>query len=128
MIQKSIFGEDHADVATSYSNLATVYSRLGEYNQAKELHEKALMIRKSIFGEDHADVATSYSNLATVYSRLGKYNQAKELHEKALMMLKRFSVKIMPTLPRVITTRQPQSALRRRTRKARQKISVWFVE
>ena len=39
-------------------NVASVYNRLGEYNQAKELHEKALMIRKKIFSEDHAAVAT----------------------------------------------------------------------
>ena len=43
-----------------------MYDILGEYNQAKELHEKALIIRKKIFGEDHADVATSYNNLASV--------------------------------------------------------------
>ena len=45
---------------------------LGEYNQAKELHEKALTIRKKIFGEDHTDVATSYKNLASVYYRQGE--------------------------------------------------------
>ena len=61
---------------------------LGEYNQAKELHEKALIIRKKSFGEDHADVASSYNILALVYERLGEYNQAKELHEKALMIMK----------------------------------------
>ncbi|CAH3103920.1 unnamed protein product, partial [Porites lobata] len=84
-----IFGEDHADVATSYNNLAVVYFNLKEYNQAKELHEKALMISKKIFGEDHADVATSYNNLAAVYDNLKEYNQAKELHEKALMISKK---------------------------------------
>ena len=88
MIYKTILGEDHADVATSYNNLASVYDRLGEYNQAKELHEKALTIFKKIFGEDHADVATSYNNLASVYEYLGEYNQAKELREKALMICK----------------------------------------
>ena len=86
IIRKKIFGEDHADVATSYNNLALVYERLGEYNQAKELHEKALIIRKKIFGEDHADVATSYNNLALVYNSLGEYSQARELHEKALVI------------------------------------------
>ena len=65
-IYKKIFGEDHADVATSYNNLASVYNSLGEYNEAKELYEKALTICKKIFGEDHADVATSYNNLASV--------------------------------------------------------------
>ena len=88
--------------------MAVVYDTLGEYNQAKELHEKVLTIRKKIFGGDHADVATSYNNLAlvyqqlgdhadvaisynnlvSVYSCLGQYNQAKELYEKALTIRK----------------------------------------
>ena len=54
MIRKKIFGEDYADVATSYNNLASVYYSLGEYNQAKELLEKALVICKKTFGKDHA--------------------------------------------------------------------------
>ncbi|CAH3158396.1 unnamed protein product [Porites evermanni] len=68
-----------------------VYNSLGEYNQAKEHHKKALMISKktSSFGEDHSNVATSYHNLASVYDGLGEYNQAKELHEKALMISKK---------------------------------------
>ncbi|CAH3192364.1 unnamed protein product [Porites evermanni] len=89
ILRKKIFGEDHADVATSYDNLALVCKRLGEYNQAKELHEKALIISKKIFGEDHADVATSYNNLALVCNTLGEYNQAKELHQKALTIHKK---------------------------------------
>ena len=44
MIRKKSFSEDHADVATSYNNYSSVYYNLKEYNQAKELHEKALMI------------------------------------------------------------------------------------
>ena len=66
-----------------------VYNSLGEYNQAKELHEKALMIRKKIFCEDHADVGESYNDLALVCSSLGEYNQAKELHVKALTIRKK---------------------------------------
>ena len=67
-----------------------MYHSLGEYNQAKELHEKALIIRKKIFGEDRADVATSYNNLALVYQLLGEDDQAKEVYEKALIICKRF--------------------------------------
>ena len=65
-----------------------MYNRLGEYNQAKDLHEKALKIRKKIFGEGHADLAASYNNLALVYYSLGEYNQSKELQEKALTIRK----------------------------------------
>ena len=90
MIRKKIFGEDHADIASTYNKLATVYSSLGEYNQAKGLHEKALVICKKIYGEDHAEVATSYDNLASVYNRLGDFNQAKEMSEKAGMIRKEF--------------------------------------
>ena len=61
-----------------------LYESLGEYNQAKELQEKALTIYEKIFGEDHAHVATSYKNLASVYNSLGEHNQGKELCEKAL--------------------------------------------
>ena len=87
-IQRNIFGESHADVATSYNDLGAVYMDIGEYNQAKELHAKALMIRKKIFGEEHAHVATSYSHLGEVYRNIGECNEAKELYEKALIINK----------------------------------------
>ena len=41
-----------------------MYYNLKEYNQAKELHEKALMIGKQIFGEDHKYVERIRSELA----------------------------------------------------------------
>ena len=43
-----------------------MYDRLGEYNQAKELHEKALTIRKKVFGEDYVYAETVRSQLALV--------------------------------------------------------------
>ena len=55
-----------------------MYESLGEYSQAKQLHEKVLMIRRKIFGEDHADTATSYNNLASVHDSLGEYSQDKK--------------------------------------------------
>ena len=59
-----------------------VFSDLGQYNQAKEYHEKSLAIKKEIYGEHHGDIAGSYSNLGLVYSALGQYNQAKEYQQK----------------------------------------------
>ena len=64
MIRKKGFGEDHADVATSYNDLVVVYKRLGEYNLAKELHEKALRIYEKIFVDDHLYVERVRNNLA----------------------------------------------------------------
>ena len=62
---------------------------LGQYNEAKEHYEKAVIIRKKIFGEEHADVAASYNNLGIVYQDLGQYNEAKEYYEKALIIKKK---------------------------------------
>ena len=86
MLKKKIFGEDHADVATSYNNLALVYERLGEYNQAKELHEKALTIRKQIFGEDHKYVERIRSELALVNKHLVS-SRAEDRREKACCLI-----------------------------------------
>ena len=85
----SIYGEEHAAVATSYNNLGNVYRDLGQYNEAKEYQEKALVVYKKICGEEHAAVATSYGNLGTVYYDLGQYNEAKEYQEKALVIRKK---------------------------------------
>ena len=69
--------------------MGVVYQHLGQYNEAKEYYEKALIIKKKIFGEEHADVAASYNNLGIVYRHLGQYNEAKEYHQKALMIKKK---------------------------------------
>ena len=74
-LEKKIYDEHHGDLAQSYNNLGTVYSHLGQYNQAKEHFEKSLAIRKEIYGEHHGAVATSYNNPGTVNSDLGQYNR-----------------------------------------------------
>ena len=94
-ILKNIFGEEYADVATSYNNLASVYHGLGDYNQAKELHEKALTICKNIFGEDHADVARSYNNLASVYDSWENTIKPKNFTRKRRGFGKTYLAKIM---------------------------------
>ena len=69
--------------------MGIVYQDLGQYNEAKEYYEKALIIRKKIFGEEHADVAASYNNLGSFYQDLGQYNKAKEYYKKALIIRKK---------------------------------------
>ena len=77
---------DHADVAISYNNLVSVYSCLGQYNQAKELYEKALTIRKQIFCEDHKYVERILSELALVDKHLVS-SGAEDRHEKACCLI-----------------------------------------
>ena len=45
-MRKKIFGDEDANVVSSYNNVGVVYLDLGQYNEAKEYHEKALIIKK----------------------------------------------------------------------------------
>ena len=82
------FKEDKLLRANIYSIQGKVYRDLGQYSEAKEYYEKALIIRKEVYGEKHGDVAASYNNLGAVYSDLGQYSEAKEYYEKALIITK----------------------------------------
>ena len=83
------FKDDKLLKANTYNIQGNVYRNLGQYSEAKEYHEKALIIRKEIFGEHHAKVAESYNNLGTVYGDLGQYSEARENYEKALIIIKK---------------------------------------
>ena len=63
-----------------------MYKRLGEYNQAKELHKKALTIWKQIFGEDHKYVERIRSELALVNRHLVS-SRAVDRREKACCLI-----------------------------------------
>ena len=84
-----VFGAEHPDTVTSYSNLASVYDRQGKYHKAEELYERSLYIREKVLGTEHPDTAMSYSSLASVYERQGKYRKAEELKEKSLRIQER---------------------------------------
>ena len=84
MITKEI--GDRPGEAFCYGNLGTVYRSLGEYAEAKEYLEKALVITKEI--SDKPGEAFCYGNLGTVYDSLGEYAEAKEYNEKALVITK----------------------------------------
>ena len=63
-------GPDHADVARSLNNLASLYQTQGQYARAEPLYQRALAISEKALGPDHPDVATSLNNLASL-CRLG---------------------------------------------------------
>lgn len=78
-----VFGENHANTATGYDNLAGLYMRYGDYEKTEELYKKSLQIRKNVFGEFHLTISDSYHNLAEVYAKARKFKQAFEMAEKS---------------------------------------------
>ena len=67
------FGENHPEVASTYSNMAIVCSDGGDgLDRALEYHKKSLSIRVNCLGENHPGVTDSYHNIADVYSDQGE--------------------------------------------------------
>ena len=77
-----VFGDK--DVVNAYGFIGTVHHSLGDLQQAKEYHNRALTIGLNKFGPEHVDVAESYNNLGSVHHDLGDLQQAKECHNCAL--------------------------------------------
>ncbi|XP_073228061.1 uncharacterized protein [Porites lutea] len=77
-------GAEHVSVATSYSNLASIYHELGDLEQAKEYQQRALAIKLKKLGAEHVSVATSYGNLASTNRALGDLEQAKEYQQRGI--------------------------------------------
>ena len=61
---------------TLYGNLGVLFRSLGEYQKAKEYHEKALAIATQI--GDRKEEGKLYGNLGLVFRSLGEYQKAKE--------------------------------------------------
>ncbi len=83
-LRLELFGENHADVATSYSNVGSAYGGLGQHNKALEYKQKALDLRLDLFGESHVDVTGSYHNIGCSYYDLRQYDQALKYQQTSL--------------------------------------------
>ena len=77
-----VFGDK--EVINAYGFIGTVYHSLGDLQQAKEYHNRALTIGLKTFGPEHVDLAESYNNLGSVHYGLGDLQQSKECHDRAL--------------------------------------------
>lgn len=74
-------GENNPDAAKSYSLLGWILGDLEQYDQALEVHKKALQIRIACYTEIHPNTARSYAHIAWCYEKLGDFEKTKEFYE-----------------------------------------------
>ena len=67
----------HFDVGTSYDNLGVVCKDVGDLEEAKDYHRRALEINIKALGPTHVKVAGSYNILGNVYQDVDELEQAK---------------------------------------------------
>ena len=95
------FPPEHPIVLASLSNLASLYFRLGTYDQAEPLFQQVLDIKEKTLGPEHPDLATWLNNLAGLYQSQGKYEAAEPLYIRALAIQERT---LSPDHPGLATT------------------------
>ncbi|MBD2255722.1 tetratricopeptide repeat protein, partial [Nostoc parmelioides] len=86
-ITKQRLGEEHPNVATSLTSLATLYKDQGVYHEAELSYKKALELQRKLLGEEHPNVANSLNGLAELYREQKLYDKAEPLYQKALEIL-----------------------------------------
>jgi serine/threonine-protein kinase len=70
--------------ASLLGSLGLVLSAKGEFEAARELHERALAIEERAFGAEHRRVAVALGNLANALAEQGQYAAARVHYERAL--------------------------------------------
>lgn len=92
-IRESTPGAKISDIAYSYHNIGTAYQKMGQFERAKEYHEKALEIRKERlnYPDYHPDVSASLAHIGNDYLGMGDFRNAKIQYDKTLeIRLKQF--------------------------------------
>jgi len=80
----SAYGIFSSSSLLSQIQLATFYTRLGQYEEAESQYLKALWISETAFGLNHPKTAAVLNNLSVVYDRQGRFKEAKRTQELAL--------------------------------------------
>lgn len=82
--REKALGPDHADTATSLTNLGLLYVKERAFARAEPLLARALAIRTRILGPDDPLTALSLNNLAWLSFNQGRDAKAEPLYRRAL--------------------------------------------
>ena len=83
-VRRRIFGDVHADVATTLDNLGQLMRYRTRYAEAVPMHHEALSIRRAVFGPRHAAPANSLNNLGLALLQWGRPHEAEPFIREGL--------------------------------------------
>lgn len=84
-----LYGENHAEIATSYDNLGGIFVKLEQLDSAYYYHRKGLLIRQQLFpGKDNIKVMISTNNLIQVFVKSGQQDSARKYLNEAFILAK----------------------------------------
>lgn len=80
----SHFGEDHPVYASSISNMALVFKRMGDLESSVEMYSRALRVYKKTGGDRTVSFATALTNLGFAYGEMAKSDKLKAMERMAI--------------------------------------------
>jgi len=95
-IREIVLGKEHEHTALTYSCVAGVHFRQGNYLMALEWYQRALAIYEKVLGREHPSTAAIYSGIAGVYGNQGDNLKAQEWNQKALAIREKVQGKEHP--------------------------------
>ena len=72
-IQVKIFGEQHPDTVINYIHIGELCKSMGNYEEAIEILEKALLIKEKNLGKGHLETAYLHNIIGLILADTGKY-------------------------------------------------------
>ncbi len=85
---KTMPGEAQASAISVQGNLAAILTRMGEFEEAEQIFQKALVANRGFYGPRSRAVGNSLNSLATATTYLRKYEEAFNLFLEAESILK----------------------------------------
>lgn len=83
-VREILLGAEDPDTVDSLNLLGVALHRLGRYDEAKAIHERALETKKRTIGMDHVDTLISVLNLASTCNNQGEWADAERLLSQML--------------------------------------------
>jgi tetratricopeptide (TPR) repeat protein len=79
-VRRSLYGDNHAEVARSLINLGALYVKQSAYDKAEPLYVEAVHVAENLFGPQHPQVAMLLYSLANIYHIQGRLAKAESQH------------------------------------------------
>lgn len=83
-IYEETLDTDHPIIVATLNNLAHIYGKCDQYDQAEPLCERALQIRQTRPEYQPRDVARQHNNMAIIHQQRSSYNSAIRHYRKAI--------------------------------------------
>ena len=81
--KEKVLGREHLDTLTSMSNLASVLSSQGKYEEAEAINQQTLARKEKVLGPEHPDTLTSVHCLAHLLAKQRRIDESLRLYRRA---------------------------------------------